>query len=608
MRKKASDEKKKIVEQPEAVMQSEQLGQIDKGMNVELSKGDEATTSIVSPERRKTRLPIKHKKRWLILLSILIGIIVILGAVPYTRYKILGLFIKEKYTVFVLDSVTKTPVSGALVQIGNIKTKTDAHGQASATVPVGEEMVSINKQYYKAISNKAQVVLESSQNVLNLKMVATGRQVPVKVVNKINGQPVAGVTIRVLDTTAETDSKGMVTIVLPTKADMQQGTVSVNGYNTLKSPITVTSSVVPANTLSIVPSGHVYFLSNLSGKIDVVSANLDGSGRTTVLAGTGTETGESTALLASRSWKYLALQSRRDASTTAKIYLITTATNGVSVIDEGAGVSFQFIGWSGDNFVYTVSRPNALLNGTYPQVVLKAFNAATGRITTIDQTEVQLGGYNYSGTLATTLQASILNDSIFYAKFWSCSSYNVSSSALAGKTQEIIKTKPDGTGAQTIQTYDAAMYHSYQQRTGAPNEVYFRLGGVDAYGIQRPWAYNAYENGAIQTTTELNDSNFYSNTYPVHLLSPAADETFWSVPADGKYNLFTGNQSGDNAISVAKLSEYNTYGWFGEDYLLVSKSSSELYIMSKKGGAALKISDYYKSPQYFSYGGGYGGI
>jgi hypothetical protein len=81
------------------------------------------------------------------------------------------------------------------------------------------------------------------------------------------------------------------------------------------------------------------------------------------------------------------------------------------------------------------------------------------------------------------------------------------------------------------------------------------------------------------------------------------------VPTDGKYNLFVGNQLGDDKKSVGTLGDYNTYGWYTDNYLLVSKSSSELYIMPKNGGAALKISDYFKPSQYFSgYGGGYGGI
>jgi hypothetical protein len=77
--------------------------------------------------------------------------------------------------------------------------------------------------------------------------------------------------------------------------------------------------------------------------------------------------------------------------------------------------------------------------------------------------------------------------------------------------------------------------------------------------------------------------------------------------------LFIGGQNADNAKQIATLSEYLTYGWYTDDYLLVSKNSSELYAMPRDGTkndtSALKISDYHKPAQnFFGYGGGYGGI
>ena len=63
-------------------------------------------------------------------------------------------------------------------------------------------------------------------------------------------------------------------------------------------------------------------------------------------------------------------------------------------------------------------------------------------------------------------------------------------------------------------------------------------------------------------------------------------------------------------IYVASLSDYKTYGWYSDDYLLVSKNSSELYIMAKTGSKdPIKISDYHNPAlTYVGYGGGYGGL
>jgi hypothetical protein len=557
------------------------------------------------PQKRRLLARFRTKK-WLAIFLAVLLIVAILGVVPFTRYKILGLFVKEPLTITVFDSTTHAPITGAIVRVNTTTATTNASGQATVTVPVGDTTASISKQYYKSASSYTLVTLTPSQNTLNLNLVATGRQVPILVMNKINNQPVANATIKVLDTVAQTDKNGKATIVLPTTTATQGAAISATGYNTLQVSVTVTSQVVATNTFTIVPAGKVYFLSNLSGKIDVVSTNLDGSSRTTVVAGTGSETPDSTALLAARDWKYLALQSKRDTSTQSKIYLITTSTHNLSVIDEGTNVSFNFIGWDGDNFVYTVDRQKAI-NGTYDQTVLKSFNASTGHITTIDQTDTQASG-SYGTTPLTTIQASLVSDGILYTKSWSSNGYYANASTdLPGKSQIIVKTKPDGSGAQTLKTINATDYQSIQQQVGGPNEVYYQLSGYGAGA--KPPIYLKYESGSIQPTAEVGDNTFYSNTYATYLLSPSGSSTFWSVPTDGKSNLFVGDQDGNNATSVAKLSGYNTYGWYSDAYVLVSKSGSELYILPANGGNALKISDYYKPSQYFrGYGGGYGGI
>ena len=77
--------------------------------------------------------------------------------------------------------------------------------------------------------------------------------------------------------------------------------------------------------------------------------------------------------------------------------------------------------------------------------------------------------------------------------------------------------------------------------------------------------------------------------------------------------MFIGDNDGGSSKQIAKLSDYQAYGWFSENYLLVSKNGSELYILGTDGIAkdadALKITDYHKPSFSFpGYGGGYGGL
>jgi hypothetical protein len=93
------------------------------------------------------------------------------------------------------------------------------------------------------------------------------------------------------------------------------------------------------------------------------------------------------------------------------------------------------------------------------------------------------------------------------------------------------------------------------------------------------------------------------------LLSPSSNQTFWTDQRDGKNTLFVGDNDAKNQKTIASLSGYNIYGWFTDNYLLVSKNSSELYVMPVAGGTPLKITDYYKPAiNYQGYGGGYGGL
>src|SRR5262249_9184748 len=153
----------------------------------------------------------------------------------------------------------------------------------------------------------------------------------------------------------------------------QQATISAKGYNPLSGKLLVTSQAISDNSFAVTPAGKLYFLSNLSGKIDVVKTDLDGTNRQTVLAGTGYENQYSTVLLASRDWKYLALYVQRKATGNPEIDLIDTSTDTMSNIDEG-NASFALVGWAGDRFVYRVNRYGvpAWQSG---QQALKSFNA-----------------------------------------------------------------------------------------------------------------------------------------------------------------------------------------------------------------------------------------
>lgn len=546
----------------------------------------------------------RHKK-WTLPLTLLL-ILAAVAAVPQTRYPILALGLKRNYSVTVMDSKAETPVSGASVTLDGKTVTTDSAGKASFTARVGKRNLTISKQYYKNTSQSVFVGIMTAHNAVSVELAATGRQVPIKIVNKITGKPVSNAEIKVLDTEAKTDANGMATIVLPTDSTEQSATITASGYNNLATKVQVTEKVLAANTFAITPAGRIYFLSNLNGNIDVVSANLDGSGRKTVLAGTGNEDENNTVLLASRDWRYLALLSNRDGGKYAKLYLITTSSNKLTTMDEGTA-TFNPVGWSNHSFVYQVTRSN-VNPWQSGQNALKSYNADTAKIAAVDQSSAQGGQGNFISQSISFV--SIINDRVIYGLSWTAyyGSYSVN---LSGKHNSIMSANADGTNKKDLRDITIASGITYtwmQSLVSKPETLYIQTSMGSQPNVY--YTYN-YENNTVTQSNTMTDDTFSKalQNQKTYLASPSNKQTFWTEFRDGKNTLFVGDYEGNNGMQIASLSNYSPYGWFTDDYLLVQKSGSELYVLPATGGTALKISDYYKPPRsFYGYGGGYGGI
>ena len=543
----------------------------------------------------------RHKK-WTLPLTLLV-VIALVFLVPASRYPLLALKLRRQFNVAVIDSTTHTPVSGASVSLDGKTLLTNNEGDVVFTAKVGKRTLMVHKQYYTLLTEPVFVgVTHRSTNVRIIRLVATGRQVPIKVINRLNGQPVANADLKVLNTEAKTDGSGKAIIVLPSGTLVQAASLSANGYNALTTKVQVTDQTVPANTFALTPTGRVYFLSNLSGNIDVVSTNLDGSARQTVLAGTGSEDPNDTVLLASTDWKYLALLSKRDGGANAKLFLINTSTNQLTTID-GTASTFSVVGWDDHDFIYQ-SNPDRVQAWQNGYDLLKSYNADTGKDITLDASTAS--GSTADNYISDDLGYStdIVSGSIIYTKEWH-SGFDAAVSAFNNKQDEILSVNPDGTGKQTLKSISSSNDISIAALNYSPTQLYFQV--TDASGN----TYYVYQNGSVtQTDTMTNDLyEQYEQDYPTYLLSPSGNQTFWSEQRDGENTLFVGDNNGNNAKQIATLSSYSPYGWYGSDYLLVEKSGSQLFVMPVNGGTALKVSDYYKPPQNFSgYGSGYGGL
>lgn len=527
-------------------------------------------------------------------------LIIVLFAVPFTRYALAGTVVKKDVKVLIKDSKTQAPVSGALVKVGSMTFTTGASGEATLTrLSVGHHTISVSKTYYQTSQTSIMVPLLKPKSESTVAFTATGRQVSITVTNLITGQPVADAQVKIDSSTSVTDAKGTAQAVVPAGVSLKDATVSAKGFNDAAVQLAVSDSEVKDNAVKLTPAGKVYFLSKLSGNIDVVKTNLDGTDRKTVLAGTGKEDDRNTVLLASRDWQYLALLSSRDG--TQKLYVINTDDDSLINVDNG-DATFAPVGWHDHYFVYTVAR-NGYQDWQPNAFSIKSYNADNGKIQTLANTGAS-GSSNADAQYEAFWSVQLAGSDIYFTRTW----YQYPGyTNVAGRQDSLATIQPDGTGSRTVKSVDASTGYISDLRLNKPNQlefsIYNQAGNNSTY-------YTVDQNGNVSQSGSANDFNQPAITY---LQAPTAEQTFWQEPRDGKNSLFVGDENGANPKQVASLSDFNAYGWYTDNYLLLSKDSSELYIIPASGitddNQAIKITDYHKPAQdFYGYGGGYGGL
>lgn len=567
----------------------------------EESKEEQVKESAPSKGGKFARLwqwALTHKK--FSLPAAVVLLLALLAAVPHTRYALAGLVLKQQYQVAVVDMETGKPVSSATVMLDGKKTLTDNRGRASIKASVGFAKLEVSKKYYESASQEVVVPIQKPDSPKQVELKATGRPVELTVVNKITKKPIANIAVKSADTEVKTDKDGKATMVVPANKEDLAVTLSGEGYISTDSVLVVAG----ANNFEMVSTGTIYFLSNASGKIDLVKSNLDGGDRKIVLAGTGKEDRYNTVLLASRDWKYIALLSKRDGGAYSKLFLIETGNDTVTTMDEGQA-DFTIIGWSGDRFVYTVTRQK-IPSWQPKRQALKSYSASSKKITLLDETSGEGNQYEY--VYQQYQDVVVLDQEVVFTKNWYVvgpycyySQYNTN-----GKQITFNSIKADGGQKKVVKGYapQAPCSASLETRIAEFGEVYIRY--TDASG--KP-SYEAYKGGKL-TAEKLTDDEYYSTEYPSYAVSPSGNKTLWSDYRDGKNVFFVGDGNGENGTQIGSSDEFTVYGWFTDDYLLITKKGSEMRILPASDlegdlNAALKVTDYYK-PNYYLRGFGYG--
>ncbi len=567
--------------------------------SMEVTDTDE---SVQDPDQEVKIVRPKHRNQWwrrkkvFIPAGILLLLIVVL-AVPTTRYFTLGWIWHKDVTVLVRDSQSGSSLKNATVSIGAVSAQTDDSGRALIKgISLGRHEIMIAKDNYAKISQSV-VVDVFSVNDQSVPLVATGTIVSLKFIDKVSGKVVSDAEVTSGTTKlGKSSSDGKLDVVIPKNKQRLALTISAPSFNVATIEITDKTKQI-----ELTPTGSLYFLSKQSGKLDVVKSNLDGTDRKIIVSGTGAEDDRGTSIIASQDWKYAVLMTKRVVNKPASLYVVTTADDKYAVLDD-ATVEFTPIGWSGHYFIYQSARSNESWRANSMQ--LKSYNAETGKTTTLDQNASDPASTQQNPLYEMLGSAYVIDSRIVYTKSWTM--YGPMIFSTEGKQAIVGSVKPDGSDKKTIKSYAFATTSWISSRLYRPQQVYFQIGPQDAQ--QKSTFSELTEETYKENITPLAD--YATATYASYLLSPNGTSVVWSEERDGKQAIFVGDKNADGKQEIAKKSDYKPYGWLTDNWILLQKNDSELYITTKeqlkKGIEPLKVSDYHRSANSLS-GYGYGG-
>jgi hypothetical protein len=537
-------------------------------------------------------------KKWTLSVTLLLLVLIAAFAVPVSRYKLLGLVIKRSYTITLADSVTHTPVTNAAVAIDSRHVNSDATGKVAVPkLSVGKHTVTVTKQYYQAHKSTVFVGVKGKHES-NLQLVATGRQVPLKVINKVTGLGVANAVVSVAGTSAKTGTDGTATVVLPADKQTVDAKVTADGYNAAAAKVQITSQSVPGNILQLVPSGRVYFLSNRSGKVDVVSTNYDGSDRQTILAGTGYED-LGAQLIPSPDQKYVALTTRRTNAVNGQgLYIVSTDSGKVQRTEQDSNTSVVPVSWSDDYFVYTV-RDGAISNWQSGAIKLKSFNANGGQNITLDQSTGEGGSDSDYAYQDIPQPVNVVDGNVLYAKSWSAGYYSVY--RLQGKSNAIMSVQANGSSKKTLRSLSlpsGAQYSYISQVLAGPHTVYFEVPTTASNDPGKGASFFKYGKGNL---TQLNNFTYANFTDPklndgFIVQSPSGNRTLYEDTIDGKLVVSTADSNGENKQKIYSFSgDGYIKGWLNDNYILAVQNNNQLYVVPAQPSStskALLVSDF----------------
>ncbi len=492
----------------------------------------------------------------------LLVVITLAALVEPLKFAALNLVTDGKAEFIVVDDTTLVPVEKAIVTIKGKTADTDKKGRATVSgVAFGPITYTVKKDNYTTISGSIKV--KPGTNLAGpLKFHSEGKPFIVTTVNKLSKETLTSFTASIQGTTisALSNGKGIATLKIPSSISGEVTMiVSAKGYADSKQKVTITKDGLLQAKAELTPGIRQYFLSNRTGKVAVLSANLDGSDPVEVIPGTVSEDGGAELMLAPDG-KHAVLVSRRDnqkaanGDTLPALFAIDIDAKTIKRIDEGAP-AFSLLGWNTNNQIIYAVNYNDYQRADNSK--LKIADVTNGRL---DLLHAQKG-------FATFLFYDEDRSHVYF------SSYD--------QTQELYG----------LISLDVKSKNKKRVFEDAPYDILH----------VKPYALSfKYENGWHELNMKTQDvkTSAAPSEEPLLLsLSPQGGKTAWVENRDGKGTIITGDAAGANPKQVKTATSVSgIVRWISEDYIIYTtqtNTESAQYVVHLATGTTTKISDVY---------------
>lgn len=508
---------------------SDQTLEAEDKKSIEAKKQAKKTAKkILTPEERAAR----NKKRILIIAGAAIALLLVLLAVPFTRWPILNTIGFRGDAVITVEDEAKKPVANASVRLTNgTVAASDKFGRAYLKdIPLGKQTAVIQKNGYGDKTTTFTNGFGSTQKTEQLKIIGIKLDVDIK--DWLSAEAIEGAEVTFGESNALSDAAGRASLVIPpTDEKLIEIAVKRPGY--LTKTIETETNVISREVV-LVPAQKNYFVSKRDGKFDIFSSNLDGTDQRKIIEATGKEDESLLQLSIHRNNKQAILVSNRDGKVqnrrlVAGVYAIDLERASLSKIDEGSDI--QLFGWSENSIAYSKSAPD--LNYDDPSFSrIMGFNSQNNRLS-----QIAAANYFQSGLVA--------QNKVFY----------VPADAYRPIENGVLTSHDLGSGAKRMYLQDRQIHYiaqaSYQtlelqDASGAAFELQIASGNVKA--IDRRPA------GSL-----------------VIALSPNGQTAAWSDRRDGQGALLARSVKEGNERVVARVGGLTHPVRFVSDNLVVAR-------------------------------------